>query len=85
MLGDSGGFQILKGQSAIGMLILCAMLKRKAVLKWMDTYMDYGMCLAYDVQSLTTFHMKDKNGNSLHGISTIEEAISAHILITNTL
>jgi hypothetical protein len=53
------------------------MVKRKAVLNWMDTYMDYGMCLDIPSQSLTTYHMKDKNGNSLHGISTIEEAISA--------
>jgi len=80
MLGDSGGFQILKGQwPADWKDPNCprAMIKRKAVLKWMDTYMDYGMCLDIPSQSLTTFGMKDKNGNSLHGISTIEEAISA--------
>jgi len=80
MLGDSGGFQILKGQwPADWKDPNCprAMIKRKAVLKWMDTYMDYGMCLDIPSQSLTTYHMKDKNGNSLHGISTIEEAISA--------
>lgn len=80
MLGDSGGFQILKGQwPADWKDPNCprAMVKRKAVLNWMDTYMDYGMVLDIPSQSLTTFHMKDKNGNSLHGISTIEEAISA--------
>jgi len=80
MLGDSGGFQILKGQwPADWKDPNCprAMIKRKAVLTWMDTYMDYGMCLDIPSQSLTTYHMKDKNGNSLHGISTIEEAISA--------
>jgi hypothetical protein len=80
MLGDSGGFQILKGQwPADWKDPSCprAMVKRKAVLKWMDTYMDYGMCLDIPSQSLTTFGMKDKNGNSLHGISTIEEAIKA--------
>lgn len=80
MLGDSGGFQILKGQwPADWKDPNCprAMVKRKAVLNWMDTYMDYGMVLDIPSQSLTTYHMKDKNGNSLHGISTIEEAISA--------
>jgi hypothetical protein len=80
MLGDSGGFQILKGQwPADWKDPNCprAMKKRQQVLTWMDTYMDYGMCLDIPSQSLTTFDMKDKNGNSLHGISTIEEAISA--------
>jgi hypothetical protein len=80
MLGDSGGFQILKGQwPADWKDPNCpkAMIKRKAVLNWMDTYMDYGMCLDIPSQSLTTFGMKDKNGNSLHGIQTIEQAISA--------
>jgi hypothetical protein len=80
MLGDSGGFQILKGQwPADWKDPNCprAMVKRKAVLNWMDTYMDYGMCLDIPSQSLTTFGMKDKNGNSLHGIQTIEQAISA--------
>jgi hypothetical protein len=80
MLGDSGGFQILKGQwPADWKDPNCpkAMLKRKAVLKWMDTYMDYGMCLDVPSQSLSTYHLQDKNGNSLHGIKTIEEAIAA--------
>ena len=94
MLGDSGGFQILKGQwPADWKDPNCpkAMIKRKAVLNWMDTYMNYGMCLDIPSQSLTTFHMKDpktiekdKEGNdipgsgvSLHGISTIQEAITA--------
>jgi hypothetical protein len=54
------------------------MVKRKAVLNWMDTYMDYGMCLDIPSQSLTTFNIKDpKTGKSAHGISTIEEAITA--------
>ena len=94
MLGDSGGFQILKGQwPADWKDPGCprAMVKRRAVLKWMDTYMDYGMCLDIPSQSLTTFGMKDPKtvekdsdgnpipgtGKSLHGISTIEEAIKA--------
>jgi hypothetical protein len=81
MLGDSGGFQILKCQwPADWKDPNCprAMEKRKQVLKWMDTYMDYGMCLDIPSQSLTTYHIKDKKtGKSAHGISTIEEAISA--------
>jgi len=80
MLGDSGGFQILKGQwPADWKDANCsrAMVKRQAVLKWMDTYMDYGMCLDIPSQSLQTYDMKDKNGNSLHGIKTIEDAIKA--------
>jgi hypothetical protein len=81
MLGDSGGFQILKGQwPADWKDPNCpkAMIKRKAVLTWMDTYMDYGMCLDIPSQSLRTFHLKDpKTGKSLHGISTIQEAIDA--------
>lgn len=94
MLGDSGGFQILKCQwPADWKDPNCprAMKKRKEVLTWMDTYMDYGMCLDIPSQSLTTFNIKDpktvkkdKEGNiipgsgiSAHGISTIEEAITA--------
>jgi hypothetical protein len=81
MLGDSGGFQILKCQwPADWKDPNCprAMVKRKAVLNWMDTYMDYGMCLDIPSQSLSTFHIKDpKTGKSAHGISTIEEAITA--------
>lgn len=94
MLGDSGGFQILKCQwPADWKDPNCprAMKKRTEVLTWMDTYMDYGMCLDIPSQSLTTFDIKDpktvkkdKEGNiipgsgiSAHGISTIEEAITA--------
>lgn len=80
LLGDSGGFQILKGQwPADWKDPGCprALKQRKKVLNWMDTYMDYGMCLDIPSQSLTTYHLQDKNGKSLHGISTIEEAIAA--------
>lgn len=79
-LGDSGGFQILKGQwPADWKDPNCprAMEKRIAVLKWMDTYMDYGMCLDIPSQSLETYHLTDKNGKSLHGIQTIQDAIVA--------
>jgi len=80
MLGDSGGFQILKGQwPADWKNINCpkAMEKRKIVLKWMDTYMNYGMCLDIPSQSETTFHLKDKQGNSVHGIQNVQDAITA--------
>ena len=80
LLGDSGGFQILKGQwPADWKDSRCpkALAQRTKVLKWMDTYMDYGMCLDIPSQSISTFGMKDKNGKSLHGIQTIEDAIAA--------
>jgi len=81
LLGDSGGFQILKCQwPADWKDPNCprAMKKRQQVLKWMDEYMDYGMCLDIPSQSLTTYHIIDKKtGKSAHGISTIEEAITA--------
>jgi hypothetical protein len=81
MLGDSGGFQILKGQwPADWKDPSCpkAMEKRRAVLKWMDEYMDYGMCLDIPSQSETTFHMQDpKTGKSLHGIRNVDDAIKA--------
>ena len=81
LLGDSGGFQILKCQwPADWKDPNCprAMKKRVEVLRWMDEYMDYGMCLDIPSQSLTTYHIKDpKTGKSLHGIKTIEDAITA--------
>lgn len=75
MLGDSGGFQILKGQwPADWKDSNCpkAMEKRKAVLKWMDTYMDYGMCL--DIPSQSFLNTK---AIPLHGIHNIQDAINA--------
>lgn len=81
LLGDSGGFQILKCQwPADWKDPNCprAMKKRQQVLRWMDEYMDYGMCLDIPSQSLTTYHIKDKKtGTSAHGIKTIEDAIKA--------
>lgn len=80
ILADSGGFQILKGQwPADWKDPKCpkAMKKRKEVLAWMEDIADYGMCLDIPSQSLRTYHLKDKNGNSLHGIKTIEDAITA--------
>lgn len=75
MLGDSGGFQILKGQwPADWKNPTCpkAMEKRKAVLKWMDTYMDYGMVLDIPSQSFL-----NKKAIPLHGIRNIQDAIDA--------
>jgi len=94
MLGDSGGFQILKCQwPADWKDPNCprAMKKRKEVLTWMDTYMDYGMCLDIPSQSLTTYHIKDPktvekdskgniipgSGVSAHGIQYIADAVKA--------
>jgi hypothetical protein len=75
MLGDSGGFQIMKGQwPADWKNPNCpkAMKQRQLVLKWMDTYMDYGMCLDVPSQTIRNQHLYDK-----HGIRTIEDAVTA--------
>jgi hypothetical protein len=75
MLGDSGGFQILKGQwPADWKDPNCpkAMIKRKEVLRWMDTYMDYGMILDIPSQSFM-----NTPAIPLHGIHNIQEAITA--------
>ena len=75
MLGDSGGFQILKGQWPADWKDpndSKAMEKRKAVLTWMDTYMDYGMCLDIPSQSFVNIAM-----HKVHGITNIRDAINA--------
>lgn len=75
MLGDSGGFQIMKGQwPADWKDPNCpkAMKQRKLVLKWMDEYMDYGMCLDVPSQTVRNQHLFDK-----HGIRTIDDARNA--------
>jgi hypothetical protein len=95
LLGDSGGFQILKCQwPADWKDPNCpkAQKKREQVLRWMDTYMDYGMVLDIPSQSLTTYHLTDPKtdkideetgkpipgtGKSWHGIKTIEDAVTA--------
>lgn len=78
MLGDSGGFQIMKGQwPADWKDPNCpkAMKQRKLVLTWMDEYMDYGMGLDVPSQTVRNQHLFDK-----HGISTIDDAkIATHI------
>jgi hypothetical protein len=75
MLGDSGGFQILKGQWPADWKNpndAKAMIKRKQVLNWMDTYMDYGMCLDIPSQSFVNQEM-----HKVHGITNITDAINA--------
>ena len=75
MLGDSGGFQIMKGQwPADWKDPNCpkAMKQRKKVLSWMDEYMDYGMCLDIPSMILMKTDLVDKQG-----ITTIEEGIIA--------
>jgi hypothetical protein len=75
LLGDSGGFQILKGQwPADWKDPNCpkALEKRKAVLQWMDTYMDYGMCLDVPSQSFL-----NTDAIPLHNIHNIQDAITA--------
>lgn len=75
MLGDSGGFQILKGQWPADWKnpnCPAAMKQRKLVLAWMDEYMNYGMCLDIPSQTVRQQHIFDK-----HGIATIQDAITA--------
>lgn len=78
LLGDSGGFQIAKGvwegDWRAGSGCTKADLKRKQVLTWMNTYMDYGMCL-----DIPTFGVT-KEGTELQkkiGIATLDDAIAA--------
>jgi len=75
MLGDSGGFQILKGQwPADWKDPNCpkAMAKRKEVLLWMDTYMDYGMCLDVPSESY-----RNTKAYEQHKISNLADAVKA--------
>lgn len=76
IVGDSGGFQIAKGQwpgdwrANSG----CpkANKKRTMVLEWLDTIADYGMCL--DIPSWVIYHPRE---SALCGISTYQEAVEA--------
>lgn len=75
MLGDSGGFQILKGQwPADWKDPNCpkALAKRKEVLTWMDTYMDYGMCLDVPSESY-----RNTKAFAQHKIANLGDAIKA--------
>jgi hypothetical protein len=75
MLGDSGGFQILKGQwPADWKDPNCpkALAKRKEVLLWMDTYMDYGMCLDVPSESY-----RNTKAYEQHKIANLGDAVKA--------
>ena len=73
VLGDSGGFQIGKGVwPADWKDPNCpqAMKKRKQVLTWMDTLMDYGMIL-----DIPAWVARSPAGSKATGISTYAEAV----------
>lgn len=75
VLGDSGGFQIGKGVwPADWKNPNCpkAQLKREQVLKWMDTHMDYGMCL-----DIPAWVVRSAAGRKATGIREPEEALDA--------
>lgn len=75
ILGDSGGFQILKGQwPADWKDPNCpkAMAKRKEVLTWMDEYMDYGMCLDVPSESY-----RNTKAYEQHKIRNLADAVKA--------
>lgn len=74
VLGDSGGFQIGKGVwEGNWRDPNCpkAHAKRDGVLKWMDAYMDYGMCL-----DIPAWVSKTPNGTAKTGISNYQEAVA---------
>jgi hypothetical protein len=73
VLGDSGGFQIGKGVwEGDWKNPACpkAQKKRELVLKWMDAYMDYGMCL-----DIPAWVARSPAGAKATGITTYEEAV----------
>jgi len=73
VLGDSGGFQIGKGKWAADWKdpnCPAAMKKRKQVLNWMDTLMDYGMCL-----DIPAWVAKNPEGSAASKISSYAEAV----------
>ena len=75
VLGDSGGFQIGKGVwEGDWKDPNCpkAQKKRDQVLRWMDAYMDYGMCL-----DIPAWVARSPAGQIATGISTYQEAVDA--------
>jgi hypothetical protein len=73
LLGDSGGFQIGKGKwEGNWKDPACpnAMKKRKGVLEWMDTFMDYGMVL-----DIPAWVSRIPEGAKASGITTYQEAV----------
>lgn len=76
MLGDSGGFQISQGQwPANWRDPNCpkAMAKRKEVLTWMETYMNYGMILDIPTATFGAFGAPVEK----HGIRNYDDAVAA--------
>lgn len=74
-LGDSGGFQIAKNiWTADWKDINCpkASLKRQQVLTWMDTLMDYGMCL-----DVPAWAARNPASAKNIGIATYQDALNA--------
>ena len=75
LLGDSGGFQIGKGVwEGNWKDPNCpkAQKKRDGVLRWMDSYMDYGMIL-----DIPAWVARSPEGAKATGISTYDEAVKA--------
>jgi hypothetical protein len=73
VLGDSGGFQIGKGKwEGDWKDPNCpkAQKKREQVLKWMDSLMDYGMCL-----DIPAWVARSPAGQKATGITTYAEAV----------
>jgi hypothetical protein len=73
LLGDSGGFQIGKGVwEGDWKNPNCpkAQKKRELVLKWMDAYMDYGMCL-----DIPAWVCRSPRGREATGINSYMEAV----------
>jgi len=75
VLGDSGGFQIGKGKWPADWKdpnCPAAQKKRSQVLNWMDSLMDYGMCL-----DIPAWVSRSPEGQKATGITTYEEACRA--------
>jgi len=75
LLCDSGGFQIMKGLwEGDWKNPSCpkSQKQREAVLNWMESVADYGMCLDIPSQTVRNQHLYDK-----HGIKTIDDAVTA--------
>lgn len=75
VMGDSGGYQIAKGcWPADWKDPNCpiALKKRQQVLTWMDSLMDYGMCL-----DVPAWVYRSKKGSAATKITTYQEAVTA--------
>lgn len=75
IVGDSGGFQIGKGVwegDWKDPTCTKAQAKRDGVLRWMDEYMNYGMCL-----DVPAWVCKTAKGREKSGINSYQEAVMA--------